>query len=158
MNLRFSVAGAILAAGICAIGAVAQQRPDPLAEPFKGVTTDGAVRPGLFPIRGSGVTTKPVMEAAARFVAGLTAEQRAKTTYPVDDSEWRKWNNIHRWTRQGVSFKEMSDDQKGRAFALLQSGLSAKGLEKSRNIMRLNETIAELTKRCSRSMARGCTT
>jgi hypothetical protein len=147
MNLRFSVAGTILAAGICAIGVVAQQRPDPLAEPFKGVTTDGAVKSGLFPIRGSGVTTKPVMEAASRFVAGLTAEQRAKTTYPVDDSEWRKWNNIHRWTRQGVSFKEMSDEQKTRAFGLLQSGLSAKGLEKSRNIMRLNETIAELTKR-----------
>ena len=31
-----------------------------------------------------------------------------------------------------------------RAFDLLQAGLSAKGLEKTRNIMRLNETIAEI--------------
>jgi hypothetical protein len=123
------------------------QRADPLAEPFKGVTTNGTVTTGLYPIRSTGVSTRPVMEAASRFLDGLTPEQRSKTSYPVDDSEWRKWNNIHRWVRQGVSFKEMSDDQKTRAFGLLQAGLSAKGLEKTRNIMRLNETIAELTKR-----------
>ena len=128
-------------------GLAALQRPDPLDEPFKGVTTDGTVRAGLFPIKSTGVSTKPVREAAQKFLASLTAEQRGKTTYAVDDPEWRKWNNIHRYARQGVSFKEMSDDQKARAYALLGAGLSAKGLDKSRNIMRLNETLAELTKR-----------
>ena len=147
MNLRACVSVSVVSVGIFAIAAVAQQKPDPLAEPFKGVTTNGTLQSGLFPIRASGVSTKPVMQAATTFVEGLTAEQRAKTTYPVDDTEWRKWNNVHRWTRQGVSFKEMSDEQQTRAFGLLQAGLSAKGLEKSRNIMRLNETIAELTKR-----------
>ncbi len=147
MSLRACVSVSVVSVGIFAIAAVAQQKPDPLAEPFKGVTTNGTLQGGLFPIRASGVSTKPVMQAATTFVEGLTAEQRAKTTYPVDDIEWRRWNNIHRWTRHGVSFKEMSDDQKTRAFGLLQAGLSAKGLEKSRNIMRLNETIAELTKR-----------
>jgi hypothetical protein len=125
----------------------AQRGPDPLDEPFKGVTANGTVVPGLFPIRATGVSTGPVREAAVRFLASLTPDQRAKTTYPVDDSEWRKWNNVHRYTRQGVSFKEMSDAQRERAFALLGAGLSARGLEKSRNIMRLNTTIAELTKR-----------
>ena len=52
----------------------------------------------------------------------ITPEQRARTTFPVDDIEWRKWNNIHRYARQGVSFKEMSDDQRTRAFALLGAG------------------------------------
>ena len=118
-----------------------------LAEPFKGVTTDGTVRTGLFPIRSTGVSTRPVREAARKFLAALTAEQRGKTTYPVDDSEWRKWNNIHRYARQGVSFKEMSDEQKSRAYELLGAALSVRGLEKSRNIMRLNEHLAELTKR-----------
>lgn len=147
MRARLYVAGSILTAAAAAMGVSAQQRADPLAEPFKGVTADGTVRSGLFPIRATGVSTRPVATAATRFLAGLTDEQRARTAYPVDDSEWRKWNNIHRWTRQGVSFKEMSEEQRTRAFALLQAGLSAKGLEKSRNIMRLNETIAELTKR-----------
>jgi hypothetical protein len=147
MRARLYVAGSLLTAAGIAMGAAAQQRPDPLAEAFKGVTADGTVRGGLFPIRATGVSTQPVANAATRFLAGLTDEQRRRTAYPVDDSEWRKWNNIHRWTRQGVSFKEMSEEQRTRAFALLQAGLSAKGLEKSRNIMRLNETIAELTKR-----------
>jgi hypothetical protein len=134
--------------GLCALAAAAQQgKPDPLAEPFKGVTAAGTLKTGLFAIRSTGVTTRPVMEAAGRFLAALTPEQRARTTYPIDDSEWRKWNNIHRYVRQGVSFKEMSDDQRTTAFALLAAGLSAKGLEKTRNIMRLNETVAELTKR-----------
>jgi hypothetical protein len=123
------------------------QRPDPLAEPFKGVTTDGTLVDGLFPIRSTGVTTAPVREAAETFLSALTDEQRGRTTYPVDDAEWRKWNNVHRYARQGVSFKEMSDDQRARAFDLLRAGLSAKGLEKTRNVMRLNETLAELTKR-----------
>jgi hypothetical protein len=123
------------------------QKPDPLDEPFKGVTTNGTVVPGLFTIRSTGVSTAPVRTAAAAFLASLSAEQRAKTAYAIDDLEWRKWNNVHRYARQGVSFKEMSEDQRTRAFALLAAGLSAKGLEKSRNIMRLNETIAEMTKR-----------
>jgi predicted nuclease of restriction endonuclease-like (RecB) superfamily len=123
------------------------QKPDPLAEPFKGVTANGTVTPGLFPIRSTGVSTAPVRTAAAAFLASLSPEQRANTTFPVDDLEWRKWNNIHRWTRQGVSFKEMSEAQRTKAFALLQAALSAKGLQKTRDIMRLNETIAEMTQR-----------
>ncbi len=131
---------------LIAVAALAQ-RPDPAAEPFKGVTTNGTIEQGLFAIRSTGVTTTPVREAAQKFLAGLSPEQRGMTTYPVDDAEWRKWNNVHRYARQGVSFKEMTDPQRTLAFGLLQAGLSAKGLEKSRNIMRLNETLAELTKR-----------
>lgn len=129
------------------LAVVALQRADPLAEPFKGVTTDGSVVPGLFAIRSTGVSTRPVREAAEAFLAVLTDAQRKSTTYPVDDDEWRKWNNVHRYARQGVSFKEMTDPQREKAYALLGAGLSAKGLEKTRNVMKLNETLAELTKR-----------
>ena len=134
---------------VVAIAAFAgqQQGPDPLAEPFKGVTTDGTVVSGLFPIRATGVSTAPVREAAVKFIGALTVEQKARTTFPVNDDEWRKWNNVHRYTRQGVNFKEMTEEQRARAFDLLKAGLSAKGLEKSRNIMRLNETIREITQR-----------
>ncbi len=144
---RLTTAGLLAVAAVAATVAVAHQRPDPLAEPFKGVATTAGLTPGLFAIRSTGVSTKPVMEAATRFIEGLAPEERTNTTFPVDDTEWRKWNNIHRWTRQGLGFKAMSPDQKDRAYALLQAGLSAKGLEKTRNIMRLNETIAELTKK-----------
>ena len=125
------------------------QQPQPAKplEPFKGVTTEGTVEPGLFSIKATGVTTRPVREAAERFLAGLTPEQRASATFAADDEQWRQWNNVHRAARQGVSFKEMSEAQRGLAWALLKASLSARGLETARNIMRLNETVAELTKR-----------
>ena len=121
-----------------------QQGQDPLAEPFRGVTTDGRVIAGLFPIRATGVSTAPVRAAAEAFLASLTPEQRGRTTYPVDDLEWRKWNNIHRYARQGVSFKEMSEPQRERAFALLAAALSAEGLREARGIMNLNGWLADL--------------
>ncbi|RYD61281.1 MAG: DUF3500 domain-containing protein, partial [Verrucomicrobiaceae bacterium] len=42
-------------------------------------------------------------------------------------------------------FKEMSEDQRSLAFELLKASLSVKGFEKARDIMKLNETLAELT-------------
>jgi hypothetical protein len=123
-----------------------QQRQDPLAEAFKGVTTNGTIVPGLFPIRATGVTTGPVRDAAVKFLAALTDEQRKSTTYAIDDEEWRKWNNVHRYARQGVSFKEMSAPQRELAFGLMRAGLSAKGFQKSRDVMRLNGYVAELVK------------
>ena len=116
-----------------------------LAEPFTGITTDGQVMPGLFPIQATGVSTAPVRQAAEQFLAALTAEQRARTLFPVDDPEWRKWMNQHFYVRQGVSFLELSDAQREAAFGLLRASLSARGLQLTRDIMRLNETLAELT-------------
>jgi len=117
---------------------------DGLAAPFKGVTSDGEVLPGLFEIRPSGVSTEPVRNAAEAFIAGLTPVQLARTLYPVDDIEWRKWMNQHFYVRQGVCFAEMTDTQREAAFAFMRASLSTKGFELTRNIMRLNQTLAEL--------------
>lgn len=115
-----------------------------LAEPFRGVTADGRIEPGLFTIKSTGVTTEPVKRAAVAFLAALTAEQRAKTVFPVNDPEWRKWMNQHFYVRQGVSFLEMSTAQRAAAFALMRAALSAKGLQLSQDIMKLNHTLGEL--------------
>jgi hypothetical protein len=134
---------------MCAL-AVGAQRPggqgvDLENDPFVGITTAGAVQPNLFAIRSTGVSTRPVMEAAVTFLGVLTPEQRSASTFAANDLEWRRWNNVHRAARAGISFKEMTEPQRTSAYALLRSGLSAKGLEKTRNVMRLNETIAEMT-------------
>jgi hypothetical protein len=115
-----------------------------LAEPFKGVTADGTLETGLFEVRSTGVSTEPVRQAAVAFLAALTAEQRGRSTFRVDDDEWRKWMNQHFYVRQGVSFQEMSEAQREAAFGLMRAGLSAKGLELSRDIMKLNHTLGEL--------------
>jgi hypothetical protein len=116
-----------------------------LAEPFKGITANGTVEPGLFGVHSTGVSTEPVRTAAERFLSSLTGEQRGRTMFAVDDPEWRKWMNQHFYMRQGVSFQEMTEPQRRAAFGLLEASLSARGLKLTRNIMRLNETLAELT-------------
>ena len=115
-----------------------------LAAPFKGITTSGDVMPGLFEIKPAGVSTEPVRTAAVAFIETLNPVQLARTMYPVDDLEWRKWMNQHFYARQGVSFADMTDRQREAAFGLIRASLSSQGFELTRNIMRLNETLAEL--------------
>lgn len=116
-----------------------------LAEPFKGITANGTVESGLFGVHSTGVSTAPARTAAERFLTSLNQQQRDRTMFAVDDSEWRKWMNQHFYVRQGVSFKEMTDSQRDAAFGLLGASLSVRGLKLTRDIMCLNETLAEMT-------------
>jgi hypothetical protein len=115
-----------------------------LAAPFVGITTDGGVQKGLFEIRSTGVSTKPVQEAATAFLQALDEKQREEASFAVDDDEWRKWMNQHFYIRQGVSFEEMSEGQRQASFALMDASLSAKGLQLSKDIMKLNHTLGEI--------------
>lgn len=143
-------AAALIGLGLAAdaLDAVARaQRGGPQQpEPFKGVTATGTIEPGLFPVKATGVSTRPVRESAERFLRALSDEQRARTLFSIDDREWQLWNNVHRYARQGVSFKELTEAQRDQAFGLLRASLSAKGFEKSRNTMKLNGHLAELVK------------
>jgi len=115
-----------------------------LAEAFKGITTNGELVKGLFPVRSTGVSTEPVRVAADKFLAALTEEQRRKTLFPADDLEWRKWMNVSYYVREGVGFNEMSEAQREAAFGLMRASLSAKGMKLSRDTMKLNHTLGEL--------------
>ena len=157
----FKTKAGILLGMFCAIGAVAQP-PDPeayrqrsmqfsnamnergLAEPFRGITTDGNVQPGLFEIRSTGTPTEPVSAAASAFLATLNADQRERISFGIDDDEWRKWANQHIYYRDGISFEEMTPVQREAALALLGESLSARGLALSQDIMHLNTTLGEL--------------
>lgn len=114
------------------------------AEPFVGVTTNGSPIEGLFSITGEGESNAELVRAANDFLASLSTEQRGEVVFPVDDIEWRLWANTRPLIRNGVGFNEMNEEQRDRAFDLLRASLSAKGFQTSRNIMRLNEALAEL--------------
>jgi hypothetical protein len=120
------------------------------AEPFKGITTNGLVVPGLFGIQKTGVSTESIREAAEVFVGSLSPEQRSKTVFAVETDQWRTWSNIHpTLLRHGTPLFEMSDLQRDRAFALLRESLSQRGFEEAIDIMHLNETVQEMTGRLS---------
>jgi hypothetical protein len=119
-----------------------------LAEPFTGVTNDGTPEPGLFSIQRTGVSTRPIQEAAAEFLAALDAEQRSRATFPIDSDAWRRWSNISPCLmRHGVDLENMTPEQREKGLALLAATLSARGFEAARDVMRLNETISEITGR-----------
>ena len=96
--LRLALAGGGLAmsGGIHTLFAQAPFTPRPIApppgymeaaekaltEPFKGITTDGTVVPGLFSIQQTGIPTTPITDAAAAFLAALSPEQQAKILFP----------------------------------------------------------------------------
>jgi hypothetical protein len=153
--MHHTLRAAMVAAVAIMTTAEAQTPPSPfaereakaLAEPFVGITTDGTPRPGLFPLAATGVSTAPVVDAARAWLGALSPDQRAAARFAVDDIEWRKWMNVHRYARQGVSFRDMNDRQRELAFALLRTGLSAKGFATARDIMRLNARLGELATR-----------
>ncbi len=137
----------LLLGGLAALEGLQSRRErqvQALAEPFVGVTTDGIPVPDLYEIRATGVSTEPIAAAARAFLGGLTDAQRTATEFPVDSAEWRDWHNVHRAPREGVSFGEMDEHQRAAALQLFAASLSAKGLQKTQNVMRLNEHLAEI--------------
>ncbi|MGB7947280.1 MAG: DUF3500 domain-containing protein [Candidatus Binatia bacterium] len=119
-----------------------------VAEPFKGNTTDGVGVRDLFPIQTTGVSTQTIREAAEAYLGSLSAAQRSRALFQVAAKEWRMWSNIHRTImRHGIPFCEMSDTQAERAFGLLKESFSSDGFATARDIMRLNETVGEMTGR-----------
>ncbi len=117
-----------------------------LNDPLTGITTDGSVRTGLFPLRTTGVSTAPIAEAAQAFVADLTPEQRSRAQFPIDSQEWRSWLNIApNFFRHGVMLEDLSPGTRELALDLLRATLSARGFDQARAIMAINELIAELS-------------
>lgn len=118
------------------------------ARAFRGLTVDGTPRPGLFPLRRTGVSLAPVVATAEQFLATLTPEERAKASFAIDSEAWRTWSNIHPYLmRHGVSLRELNDAQRGAALALVRESLSVSGFATARDVMKLNEHIRELTGR-----------
>lgn len=114
--------------------------------PYQGIFIENDTVENLFPIIATNVTTTPIIEAAKLFLSHLTSEQHNRTTFGIEDEEWRRWSNVDNgiYDRQGVSLKEMTNIQKSSAFGLMQASLSAKGLQISKDIMKTDQTLKEL--------------
>jgi hypothetical protein len=119
-----------------------------VAEAFSGITTDGALRPGLFPLHRTGISLAPVIAAADGFLAALSAAERDTALFPVDSDAWRAWCNIHPFfMRHGVCLRDLGETPRSAALTLVRESLSASGFTTARNVMKLNEHIRELTGR-----------
>lgn len=84
-------------------------------------------------------------EAAKRFLATLSPEQNQKASFQLDDAERKNWHFIPR-PRLGLPIKEMTQEQRLMAHALLSCGLSSQGLSKAFTVMSLEAVLAEIEK------------
>ncbi len=83
--------------------------------------------------------------AAQRFLVTLSADQTTKATFKLEDAERKNWHFIPR-PRLGLPLKEMTQEQRLMAQALLSSGLSSKGYGKALSVMSLESMLAEIEK------------
>ncbi len=117
-----------------------------IAQDFKGVTTSGNPVSGLFSIEKTGSSTDEIKNAVDALLASLSPDQRDGAMFPVDSEAWRRWSNIHPFLmRHGSCLDGMSIQQRELALGVLKASLSPSGFELARNIMRLNESIREIT-------------
>jgi Protein of unknown function (DUF3500) len=117
-----------------------------LAEPFRGVTTDGVVaaRDRI----QTGMATEAIREAAAGFLGLLDTPTRSRLSFPFESNQWRTWFNPHiNVYRHGVMLEELSTLQRNAFLDLLRVTLSTRGSAQARDIMRLNDLLAQLTGR-----------
>jgi len=119
-----------------------------LEMPLIGITTAGAVRPDLFDLGSTWNSTEAIREAGSRFLDALPPQDRARAQFPMGAREWRMWTNVHpNYFRHGVMLEELPRSTRNLALDLLKVTLSASGYAEARNIMRINELIAELSGR-----------
>lgn len=115
--------------------------PFPTNTPAPAATTI----PGTTPTAGASVSTliNDIASRATQYLASLDETQQTKSTYTFDDPELTRWH----WTtpgnfpRNGLPLREMGTSQRDAAFALLQTSQSAYGLQKSLDIISLQNDL-----------------
>lgn len=122
------------------------QSEELVGAPLVGVTANGTVERGLFDLQPTGVPTIAIASAATDFLHLLdTAGQRAATR-PLDSDDWRRWSNLApNLMRHGALLKDHTELQRERALSLMRETLSPRGFQTARNIMQLNNSLAEMT-------------
>ena len=117
-----------------------------VAEEFKGVTEAGLPETGLFLLDDLGVPSTGVDAAARLFLESLNADQRESALFSIDSDVWRRWSNVHPYLmRHGTFLDELPRSQKDLAMTLMRESLSPEGFKTARDVMRLNESILEIT-------------
>jgi hypothetical protein len=113
--------------------------------PFKGLTTDGIVRPGLFSLEPSGAPVETMAAAATMLLSRLSPEEIQRAVFPVDTPVWQQWQNTEILVeKHGLRLDEVSHEVRDAVLGVLAASLSARGFEASRAVMQLNQFLGDL--------------
>jgi len=86
-----------------------------------------------------------LLAATRRFLGGLEPEKKRLATFAWDGPEWRGWNYFgnSNFIKPGLRLEQMSAVQKAAAWDLIATLFSPEGLQKTRNVMMLQNVLAE---------------
>ena len=87
-------------------------------------------------------TIKRMADAASAFLASLGKPELAKATFPFAGTERYEWHYTP-VGRNGLLISEMSGNQVGLAFKMMETGYSASGYQMARQIIRLETILGE---------------
>ena len=96
------------------------------------------------------VVVADMKSTADNFLNALTDEERATATFKFGDDQRIDWHFIPK-DRKGLALNQISGEKKTLAYALLSSGLSARGFIQSTTIMTLEKILQKW-----RLLGKGC--
>ena len=124
------------------------QRYALLADPLTGIHTGEHIQSGLYALTTSKVSTNPILDAATAFLEDLQPEQRQSVQFPLGSDHWRTWINIHpNVFRHGLLLEDLPQKTRDLALELVHTTLSERGFRQARDIMRINQFLADYTQR-----------
>ncbi len=132
--------GCLLAGQVMAQGVSAPSPPKP-------GQSQSAQRPAT--ARSSAVRQRgkhEMTQVAQAFLATLSAEQRQQAVFALDDPEQFVWFYTPH-ERKGLPLKQMNEDQRKAALALLKTGLSSQGYDKASTIMDMENVLRVIENR-----------
>jgi hypothetical protein len=116
---------------------------------FRGVTEDGALRAGLYPLEparpGEEAPVAAMVAAADDLLAALDDESRERIAFPVDAVEWQTWANPEFMQFDtGLRLEFQGPEVREKALALVRASLSPEGFASVHAMMLVNGFLGEV--------------
>jgi hypothetical protein len=116
---------------------------------FRGVTDDGTLRAGLYPLApaeaGQAAPVEAMVTAAQALLESLDEASRDTISFPVDAPEWQTWANPEFLQFDtGLRLEFQPADVRKKALDLVAASLSPAGYELAHNMMLMNGFLGEV--------------
>jgi hypothetical protein len=116
---------------------------------FRGVTEDGTLRAGLYPLEpvrpGEEAPVAAMVAAATDLLAALDDDGRERISFAVDAVEWQTWANPEFLQFDtGLRLELQPPVVREKALALMRASLSPEGYELAHTMMLINGFLGEV--------------
>lgn len=96
-----------------------------------------------YQVKSNGKANEEMTVAVQAFLHSLKNDQLAKASFPLESDERFDWHYVPR-ERNGLAFKQMTEEQQEKARNIMRVALSEDGYHKATSIIALEEILREL--------------